>query len=565
VSLRDGRYVLCAAIAGLGWSLTAGAPAWAAPDRPSEDNLFGGSAGPPAAVPAVPATDGPRAPSTVYGPEPLYEGPAPPPHPAPVFSPPAMTPPSRDEARDQSLLGDGGAGGPKLSGDVAPDDPLKIGGQLYLRALARSTQDQNVRNIAFSAPSLVDGYFDARPNDRVRGFILARMSFDSTLPAAAPSMTLVDTLLQSTSVPQISNQQLTRGPTTALDQLWLRFDIAHQVFVTVGRQHVRFGTGRIWTPTDYLHPQLRNPLAAFDARTGLTMLKLHFPVEALGWNLYAFGLLEQAPQVDATGRTLAGSDRADTLDKVGGALRAEFVFGAAELGLDTVLYGNRRPKVGTDLSFGIGDLDLYLDAGFRAGSEIALRGYDASVGLPMPAPTTQAEVNTWFDQKYPVRHPSGIKPQVVVGGTYSLKYNDNDVFTITGEYFYNSVGYDDPHVYPGLFFAGAFQYFYTGRQYGSVSLVAAAPYSWNYTTFTLTTLGNFSDQSFVSRLDYSLVLLTHLRFEAFGAVNYGRDAGEFRLGSPAFEVASQSGMGVQTVPAQAPQLFQLGLGLRVSL
>jgi hypothetical protein len=332
---------------------------------------------------------------------------------------------------------------------------------------------------------------------------------------------------------------------------------------------VRFGTGRIWTPTDFLHPQLRNPLAAFDARTGLTMLKLHFPIEALGWNLYAFGLLEQAPQVDATGRTLAGSDRADTLDKVGGALRAEFVFGAAELGLDTVLYGNRRPKVGADLSFGIGDLDLYLDAGFRAGSEIAVRGYDANVGLPMRAPAapapTQDEVNAWFDQKYPVTHPSGIKPQVVVGGTYSLKYNDNDVFTITGEYFYNSIGYDDPHVYPGLFFTGAFQYFYTGRQYGSVSLVAAAPYSWNYTTFTLTTLGNFSDQSFVSRLDYSLVLLTHLRFEAFGAVNYGREAGEFRLGSPAFEVESQSGMGVQTVPAQAPQLFQLGIGLRVSL
>jgi hypothetical protein len=60
-------------------------------------------------------------------------------------------------------------------------------------------------------------------------------------------------------------------------------------------------------------------------------------------------------------------------------------------------------------------------------------------------------------------------------------------------------------------------------------------------------------------------LLTHLRFEAFGAVNYGREAGEFRLGSPAFEIASQSSMGVQTIPAQAPQLFQLGLGLRVSL
>ncbi|HMC94304.1 MAG TPA: hypothetical protein VKO16_05980, partial [Polyangia bacterium] len=482
------------------------------------------------------------------------------------FNPPAATPPGRDEVRDQDLLG-GGAGGPKLSSDVAPDDPLRIGGQLYLRALARSTQDQNVRNIAFSAPSLVDGYFDARPNDRVRGFILARMSFDSTLPAMAPSVSAVDQALQSTSVPQISNQQVTRGPTAALDQLWVRFDIAHQVFVTVGRQHVRWGTGRIWTPTDFLHPQLRNPLAAFDARTGLTMVKLHLPIESRGWNLYAFTLLEAAPQVDSTGRTTAGSDRVDILDKVGGALRAEVVLGAAELGVDTVLYGNRRPKAGADLSFGIGDLDLYADAGFRAGSEIAIRRYNAGdVPLPTPAPgmtLSQADVDGWLDQKYPVAPASGIKPQVVLGGTYSLKYNDNDVFTITGEYFYNSVGYDDPHVYPGLFFSGSFQYFYTGRQYGSLSFVADAPYSWNYTTFTLTTLGNFSDQTFVTRLDYSLVLLTHLRFEAFGALNYGRDAGEFRLGSPAFTVATDTGS--RLIPPQAPQLFQLGLGLRISL
>ena len=33
-----------------------------------------------------------------------------------------------------------------------------------------------------NAPSLLDAYFDARPNPRVRAFILGRMSYNPTAP-----------------------------------------------------------------------------------------------------------------------------------------------------------------------------------------------------------------------------------------------------------------------------------------------------------------------------------------------------------------------------------------------
>jgi hypothetical protein len=326
------------------------------------------------------------------------------------------------------------------------------------------------------------------------------------------------------------------------------------VFVTAGRQHVKWGTARFWTPTDFLHPQARNPIAAFDARTGFTMVKVHVPWEAQGANFYAFALVEGVTQTDAQGRAISGSDGSGTLGQMGGAARAEFVLGAAELGLDSVVYKGRKPKFGGDLSFGIGDFDLYVDAALRYGSEIPIRTYDSTT-----VPTEGLSINQWVDQQYPVEYHVGVKPQVSVGGTYSLKYNDNDVFTVTGEYFYNTLGYSDPHVYPGLFLSGSFPFFYVGRHYAAIAAIAAAPYSWNYTTFTLSTLGNLSDQSFITRLDYSLVMLTHLRFEAFGSVNYGHREGEFRLGVNQFTLPNN------LVFSIAPQSFSLGLGLRISI
>src|SRR5690242_19436050 len=148
-------------------------------------------------------------------------------------------------------------------------------------------------------------------------------------------------------------------------------------------------------------------------------------------------------------------------------------------------------------------------------------------------------------QSYPSLYPTGIKPQVTAGGVYSLRYNDNDVFTVTGEYIYNSRGYDDIRVYPGLFLAQTFDFLYVGRHYAALGAIAAAPFSWNYTTISLSTLGNLSDMSFMSILNYSLTVLTHLRFEAFAAVNYG-NVGEFRLRFDG--VTLPSGEAIPSVP-----------------
>ena len=51
--------------------------------------------------------------------------------------------------------------------EVVPEDPLKIGGQFYMRAFSVMSADAPASQWSFSAPTLVDAYLDARPNERV--------------------------------------------------------------------------------------------------------------------------------------------------------------------------------------------------------------------------------------------------------------------------------------------------------------------------------------------------------------------------------------------------------------
>ena len=508
-------------------------------DKPRDDEIFGPTKkdeppkkDEPTPTPTPPPSEGdpaaPKGPASQGGAE--GQG---------ARVPPAAEPPragaGTDQSRDDAVMGDASAP-TRFSDSAAPDNPLTIGGQFYLRAAAAALEEQNPRDWSLATPSLLDAYFDARPNPRVRGFVLARMQFDPTRPATA-SMTGLD---PGGGVPQLSLLAApTRGPVVGLDQMWLRFDIKRTVFITAGKQHVRWGTARFWTPTDFLHVQRRNPLDPFDARAGTTMLKVHLPWEERGWNLYAYGITELA-------------DGSPTVADVAGAGRAEVVFGTAELGLGAMVERGRKPKLGADLSFGVWDLDLYGEIALRYASEIDRVGFDEG-----------ADVLTMFQQRWPIFRESGLRPQVVGGFTYSRQYADKDIWTLGGEYFYNSLGYDDPNVYPGLFPVPGVRalseppsFFYFGRQYAALFLALPSPGSWDLTSFSLSTLGNFSDRSFISRLDYSLTLLTHLRFEAFVAVHYGRSKGEFRFAldpiPPVFA-------------GKAANLVDLGVALRVSL
>jgi len=385
------------------------------------------------------------------------------------------------------------------------------------------------------------------------------MVYDPTLPTSTSSNASIGAVSATGSTAGGANpsslfQQQTRTPQLALDQLWLNFDIAHRVFVTAGKQHVRWGTGHFWAPTDYLHLRPRNPLDVFDARTGTTMVKLHLPIESRAWNFYGYVLTEN-------------STATPTLGDIAGAARAELVLGPSELGLGVLGQRRHKAKLAADLSFGLGDFDLYGEAGLRSGGEIDRVSYNPDAVLPdaqMPSDASTAALQQIVDAYYPVYRSNGYKAQVVGGLSYAHKYNDNDTFTIGGEYFYNGLGYSSPAAYPGLVLPhsrtlnDSANFFYLGRHYAALYVTFPAPYSLDNHTFTLSTLGNLSDRSFITRLDYSLIALTHLRFEAFVSARYGNENGEFRFGVSHLKLG-------ETDFSRPPALMDLGLALRIAI
>jgi hypothetical protein len=188
--------------------------------------------------------------------------------------PPATAAPS------QTTPNEGPSASPLSSRALLREEPLRIGGQIYLRAFTTGRESQRLGRYSFNAPALLDVYLDARPNDRVRGFVLGRTTYDATT-RGSDRLTL--------GGPEWGSEMPSNTPVLAIDQLWLRFDVARTVFVTAGKQHVRWGTGKFWSPTDFFHLRSRDPLELFDTRTGTTMVKLHLPIEDPAWNLYAYG------------------------------------------------------------------------------------------------------------------------------------------------------------------------------------------------------------------------------------------------------------------------------------
>jgi len=460
------------------------------PTRPSESDMFGGS-----------APDG----GTAF--------------PAPVQGPAGET-----ATQDERGLASG-ASKDLFASEPTRDNPLQIGGQIYLRSLVQATENTSVADTRFLFPAIVDGFFDARPSERVRGFILGRLTYDPTLGPNATG--------NAFGVPTSSN------PAVLLDQLWVNFDVLHTVFVTAGRQHVKWGVSRFWNPTDFLSPQRRDPLAVFDARLGASMVKLHLPSEH-GWNVYAMALFDNAGP-------------ANQLGQIGGALRGEIAVGRGEIGAEMVLQNGRRPRFGLDASSAVGPLDLYLEAGMSKGSTVTLYRL-----VPQPDPLLG------LAGQFESYQPTNLQVGASGGLNTTLVFGENNDLILGAEYFYNSLGYDSATYYPWLILQGAYVPFYVGRHYGAIYATFTSPsLLGENTSLVLSNLANLSDQSVITRLDYLTRVLSYLFVEAFADVHYGKRGGEFRLGGFDLPV-QQNGDQITTISVPTPT-FDLGLGVRVKL
>lgn len=483
--------------------------------------------------------DGTTVQSFVFLPDLGSEPPSEPASPPPPSSPP--TPSAEPEATEGSSFPDAFG---ESSSDSSPtqvegvfgstpelEDPLKIGGEMYLRGQASVSQLNGQRVTTYSSPSLVDMYLDGTPNERLRAMVSGRLTYDFTQAAGTR------VVLPGATPPVVAS-----NPGVLLDQLWLRFDLARTVFFTVGKQKVKWGASQLWNPTDFLSPQQRDLLNAYDTRIGTDLLKLHIPWERMGWNFYAVALLDRSSQ-----------DAEDPL-KGGGALRAEMLIAGAEISVSGVLREGRRPRVGMDFSAPLGPFDIYAEAAAQRGTD-----------TPILRPRSTVEEGSSFLEGFERETLDSWIPSASGGLMLILKVTDRDTLTFAAEYFYNGTGYTDPQVLPALILENRYQAYYAGQQYAALTGRLDLSNGLDTHAYSLTALTNLSDHSYVVRGGAYFTLLTQLTLELFGSVPFGTQGGEFR---PEFNIPPQLAVdGTVLQPGLVvPGLqFDLGIGLRLRI
>jgi len=429
--------------------------------------------------------------------------------------------------------------------DGVVDNPLQIGGSIYYRFIASPQVDKNFKEAPISLPLQVDGYFDGRPNDRIRVFIDARLYYDATRDKY--SQTTGGTALggsQTSSTANVSATATTvpNNPQVVLDQAWLKFDIARKVFFTGGSQHVKWGTSRFWNPTDFVNTQKRDPLLQQDLRTGLPMLRFDIPLQFISSNFTTMAFVDQPKP-------------ASTLGQLGAAARYEIIIGETEIGIDAVYRDHKKYKdnyiFGTDFSAPLGPFDIYGEAAYITRSQSTYYTLTTT-----DKPTAGMDFSKYFtegEQKMPILEASG-------GMNYSFSWLENRLAAVGVEYFYNQTGYDSSLVYPILIVKGQYQPFYLGKHYAAVYLSAEGPDSGKHTNYSLSVLSNLSDKSFVGRFDFTWGFLNYMTFEMFTAGHFGTKGGEFNFSLDTPAVLYQGGyIPAMNLPAT---FFDFGLALR---
>ncbi len=417
-----------------------------------------------------------------------------------------------DNARDNSIFGDSAQ---EKKQEKAKDNTTSFGGRLMLNTAAGIPQGRNISDTLYNYNGTIYTYIDAQPNDLTRGFIRLR--------AIHPSPYIIPQNAESSP------------PRFDLDESWIKLATPHkEVFFTFGRQHVKWGTGRFWNPSDFLAPSALDPLAVYDYRLGTHILKVHYPVEKNGANYYA----------------IIDIDNFGIYKRPGFALRAEFLGKSTEFSFTGYSRENRPLRFAADLSMGLGAVDVYGEFVCSTSNRQTFYGGDGSIA-------DHSNVDTYSRSRDWI-------PQLVTGVRYEHQYSEQKHVLLEAEYFYNDMGYSYRELELLALAYNDAQALYAGRHYGAFLVGLPNPGSLKDTSFYFSTLANLSDYSGLARISTQIKIYKEVLLEIWASTNYGRE-GEFRFKLPAgFASTLQSTAGELSPVAFASGIAQ-GVGLNMSL
>lgn len=390
----------------------------------------------------------------------------------------------------------------------ALEDKLQIGGRLEIRANANKVDDQRFQESPYFQNKTADVYFDTRPNKDVRAFFRMRFYEDSVRSSGGS-----DSLTNDEEPVAATEQTGVSGIESAIDELWLKWDIDDTLFVTAGKQHVKWGRGRFWNPIDFTAVEVKDPFALFDRRLGQEMIKLHLPLEKEGHNFYLIA------QFDDVARN----------DDVGIAARAEFSVGDnGEFAISAQSKRDRAIKAGVDAGFGLGNFDIGIESAWLTRDTGPRYQGDFDL-LTRVFPT-----ETYDDKK--------VYNQSVLNVEYVWKYNDDDNLNLGVEGFWNEMGYDTRILEFYSLLNGRSKVLYAGKNYVATYARLSAPGDWNDSSFILNAVQNLSDKTALARFTATYTFYKQITVEGYVSRCFG-DYGEL-----CFRVPDNVLNGISTLP-----------------
>ncbi|MBP6217767.1 MAG: hypothetical protein KA436_04190 [Oligoflexales bacterium] len=358
---------------------------------------------------------------------------------------------------------------------------LLIGGRLQLET--SSLRGLGAEKMLPSQQNLFYLHVDARPNEEVRAFIRAR-------------------ILDNNSA--LSSQQ---GTQISIDQSWIKTNLNKKFFLTLGRQHVKWGVGKFWNPTDFLR-EIKDPFASYDKRLGSDLIKMHYPLEKENSNFYA----------------IMDFNHLSTQGDPGFAWRAEWLKKQTEFSFSLYSRQNAPIRLAADFSSGLDDFDIY--------SELVLSTQNRNLFYRKRAGGDFEA----YERK------NEMIAQGLFGLSYIKQYSDEDSVTLGFEYFYNDLGHDERELELLAFMTRQASPLYLGKHYAGLYAMFPYPGSWNHSSIFINTLGNLTDQSAFSRVSLQHELNREILVDLWVSASWGAK-GEFRYRIPESSVPIGSDQG----------------------
>jgi hypothetical protein len=367
-----------------------------------------------------------------------------------------------------------------------------IGGKYYHSIDFTAVDTQKARDTGLSSDGVADIYFDAALDDGVRFFMKAKVQ--SQFTSASNDETVVDFSGTAGS--------------NSLDQMWLKFDYQNQIYVTLGKQPTSWGSGFVWAPTDFINEETESPFALSDQRLGVSLIKIQYPLDTQGINLY--GVLQ--------------TNEASTIGEVKSLFRAEKILEQSELALSISSQAHEELKLGFDFSTGLKWFDWYVNAAVtkhdqgnyyrrpEGASDPTSDDYLALIQAGLVADPDAIPANT---QLILESRENEIIKQVSTGIIYIDSFDDGSQFIINSEFFYNEKGYDDSDFLTIFLLQNPAEFdpLYFGKRYAAIGFTRAGignssqSYGVNY-------IKNLSDSSGSVILSYGFVPFNDLSFSS---------------------------------------------------